>query len=297
MTEKIAEGFKGGKAILIPYNTKTYLSSNEITRKLFVTHIGYYPKARFHYRTRESGARQNILILCEEGRGWIIYKNEKHSIERNQAFIIPAEATHTYGTDNSDPWSIYWFHFSGENVDDFSSIIGKVIHVDDSDSSRYRDRILLFEEIFQNLEMGYSHENLEYTTYCLMHFLASLKYLTQFREVKRVKEIDGIQRSIIYMKEHLEENITLQDIAEHVGYSPSHFGNLFRERTSFSPIEYYNQLRIQRACSYLQFSDLKIKEIAYRLCFYDPFHFSKAFKKEMEITPNEYRKRYNRLIK
>lgn len=98
------------------------------------------------------------------------------------------------------------------------------------------------------------------------------------------------------MKENLEENITLQDIAEHIGYSSSHFGNLFREKTSFAPMEYYNQLRIQRACTYLQFSDLKIKEIAYRLCFYDPFHFSKAFKKEMEITPREYRKRYNRLI-
>lgn len=55
---------------------------------------------------------------------------------------------------------------------------------------------------------------------------------------------------------------------------------------------YYNQLKIQRSCSYLQFSDLKIKEIAFRLGCYDPFHFSKAFLKEMNITPKEYRKRY-----
>lgn len=94
------------------------------------------------------------------------------------------------------------------------------------------------------------------------------------------------------MKENLENKITLNDIAQHVGYSPSHFGNLFVEETSYSPIDYYNQLKIQRACSYLQFSDLKIKEIAFRLGYFDPFHFSKAFKKEMDITPKEYRRKY-----
>ena len=94
------------------------------------------------------------------------------------------------------------------------------------------------------------------------------------------------------MKNSLEKRITLKDIANSVGYSSSRLGALFVEKTSYSPIDYYNQLKIQRACSYLQFSDLKLKEIAFRLGFYDPFHFSKAFKQEMEIMPKEYRKRY-----
>jgi AraC-like DNA-binding protein len=42
----------------------------------------------------------------------------------------------------------------------------------------------------------------------------------------------------------------------------------------------------------LQFSDLKIKEIAFRLQYYDPFHFSKSFRREMGITPKEYGTRY-----
>jgi AraC-like DNA-binding protein len=39
---------------------------------------------------------------------------------------------------------------------------------------------------------------------------------------------------------------------------------------------------------------LKIKEIAFRLGYFDPFHFSKAFHAEMEITPAEYRKHYKK---
>ncbi len=290
--KKIADGFKGEKAIIIPYNIRYYQTQNSVTKHLYVTHIGYYPKAKHHFRERESGTNQNILIYCEKGKGHIIHNNERVNLSRNQAYILPPNEPHSYTADNSDPWSIYWIHFLGNRVDMFSSIIGEKIDTYDSFSSRYGDRFLLFEEMYQNLEMGYNLENLEYTSICLMHFLGSLKYLTQFRVIKNIKEIDPIQKSILYMKENLENKLSLNDIANHVGYSVSHFCSFFTEKTSFSPIEYYNQLKIQRACSYLQLSDLKIKEIAYRLCFYDPFHFSKAFKKEIEMTPREYRQKY-----
>ena len=92
----------------------------------------------------------------------------------------------------------------------FSSIIGKTISLEESDKSRYDDRFQLFEEMYQNLEMGYSPENLEYVSFCLMHFLASLKYINQFREIKKVRETDFIQRSISFMKENMENKITLE---------------------------------------------------------------------------------------
>lgn len=292
MIEKIAEGFKGEKAIVTPYNIRTYQSNNRITEQLYITHIGYYPSARYHFRERINGANENIFIYCEEGSGWVIHKGEKYFLKKNQAFILPAHEAHAYGTDNTNPWSIYWFHFCGKNVTHFSSIIGCLITLPDADSSRYRDRFLMFEEMFQNLAMGYSPENLEYITYCMMHFLASIKYLNQYREINNIRELDIVQKSILFMRDHLEEKINLQAIASHVGYSNSRFNAIFSKKTSISPMDYYNQLKIQRACSYLQFSDLKLNEIAFRLGYYDPFHFSKAFKQEMEITPKEYRKRY-----
>ncbi len=292
-TEKIAEGFKGEKAIITPYNIRNYQSKNIITKQLYITHIGYYPKAKYHFRERKEGANEYVFIYCEEGKGWIKYGNQIYNLSKNKAFILPPREVHAYGSDNSSPWSIYWLHFQGENSLMFSSIIGKLIDVEESDKSRYGDRFLLFEEMYQNLEMGYNPENLEYVSFCLMHFLASLKYINQYREIKNVKELDIIQKSILFMKENLENRIDLEDISRHAGYSTSHFGSLFSEKTSYSPMEYYNQLKIQRACAYLQFSDLKIKEIAFRLGYYDPFHFSKAFRAEMEITPKEYRMKYH----
>jgi AraC-like DNA-binding protein len=292
---KIADGFKGEKAIILPYSIRKFESENEITRQLYVTHIGYYPHAKFHFRERKKGADQNIFIFCEEGSGWIEYKGERFEIKRHQGFIFPANEHHIYGANNDNPWSIYWLHFKGGNSFMFSSVMGKIISIEESDKSRFEDRFTLFEEIFQNLEMGYDPENLEYATFCLMHLLASVKYIDQFREIKNVKEKDIIQKSILFMKNNLENKITLEDIAQKVGYSPSHFSNLFLKKTTYPPMEYYHHLKLQRAASYLQFSDLKIKEIAFRLGYFDPFHFSKSFTKEMNLSPKDYRNKYKKL--
>jgi len=293
--ERIAEGFQGEKAIITPYNIQHFQANNPITKQAFITHIGYYPHAKHHYFERPKGCNENILIYCEAGKGWVKHNDTVHLLARNQAFIVPANETHSYGADHDVPWSIYWFHFRGENVPLFSSIIGKTIRVDESDKSRYEDRFQLFEEMYQNLEMGYSPENLEYVSFCLMHFLASLKYINQFREIKKAKQTDVIQKSIQFMKDNLENKISLEDIARQAGYSTSHFGAFFTKKTSYAPMDYYHQLKIQRTCSYLQFSDMKIKEIAFRMGYYDPFHFSKAFKQEMEISPKEYRARYAKI--
>ena len=290
--DKIAEGFKCEKAIVTPYNIRHFQTENPITKQLFITHIGYYPYAKYHYRERPEGCNENIFIYCEEGKGWVKHNETVYPLNRNQAFIIPAHDKHAYGADHVAPWSIYWFHFCGENVSLFSSIIGQTIHIEESDKSRYNDRFQLFEEMYQNLEMGYSPENMEYISFCLMHFLASLKYVNQFREIKKAKQTDVIQKSIQFMKDNLENKITLDDLAQQASFSVSYFGAFFAQKTSYAPMVYYNQLKIQRSCSYLQFSDLKIKEIAFRLGYYDPFHFSKAFRQEMGISPKLYRKRY-----
>lgn len=289
--EKIANGFKGERAIVVPYSVRHFQSENKLTSALFITHIGYYPNAKHHFRKRSKGAFEHILIFCENGKGFITIEEEIFSLSKNQVFIIPAHKAHSYEAERSNPWSIYWIHFKGTNTPFYSSILGKIINLDDK---RLSDRLDLFEDIYQNLEMGFYPDNIEYSSASFQLFLVSIKYIDQYLKTKTVDSdtLDVIPKSIIFMKNNLTNKITLQQIAQHVGFSSSYFGALFLEKTSFSPIEYYNQLKIQKSCSLLQFSTMQIKEIAYHLGYYDPFHFSKSFNSIMEITPREYRLRY-----
>ena len=293
--DKIANGFKGEKAIVVPYSIRNFQSENELTNSLFITHIGYYPNAKSHFRKRSKGALENILIFCENGKGIITVEDESFSISKNQVFIIPSNRAHSYEAEISNPWSIYWIHFKGKNMSLYNSVLGKVIYLNDK---RISDRLDLFEEIYQNLEMGFHPDNIEYSNFCFKYFLASIKYVDQFLKVKTIDEdsLDVIPRSIIFMKNNLSNKLTLQQIAQHVGFSSSYFGSLFLDKTSFTPIEYLNQLKIQKSCSLLQFSTMKIKEIAYELGYYDPFHFSRSFHSVMEISPREYREKYKNKI-
>lgn len=289
--EHIADGFKGERAIVLPYSIRNFQTNNELTKSLYITHIGYYPNAKNHFRKRSKGALEDILIYCERGKGTITIENEIFNLTENQIFIIPANKTHSYESDTSKPWSIYWIHFKGLKASLYAPIKGKIITLNNVGIA---NRLELFEEIYQNLEMGFYADNLEYSSICLKHFLSSIKYIDQFIRIKSVNtsDLDTIPMSIIFMRNNLTDKISLSQIAEHVGYSDSYFRFLFLEKTSFTPIEYLNKLKIQKSCSLLQFSNMKINEIAYHLGYFDPFHFSKSFKKEMEISPREYRKKY-----
>ncbi|MDR0286791.1 MAG: AraC family transcriptional regulator [Clostridiales bacterium] len=286
-----SDGFRGERSIVLPQTIIEFLIKNETTQSLFLTDIGYYPKASGHFRSRPNGANENILIYCIDGKGWFTVNNKKYKIEKNQFFILEKNMPHEYGADRQSPWSIYWMHFTGEKASIFSSIFNQTIDIAPVEGHRIQERISIFEEIYQNLELGYSQDNLEYVSMCLWHLLASFRFVQQFRVINKVKQINFVQQTILFMKENLNKPLKLEEFAEHVHYSVSHFSLMFTKSTSYSPLEYFTQLKVQRACQYLDHTDLSIKSIAYELGFSDPFYFSKVFKKHISLSPYQYKNR------
>ncbi len=287
---KKSEGFKGQRTIVLPDFLVEEVRESKLGRQLYLTDIGYYPKAKFHFRKRAKGCEQYILIYCIEGKGWITVDGKRSVVKANQYFIIPKGVPHKYGSDEKDSWSIYWLHFSGELASHYSDISGMANSIIRSEVSRIADRNLLFEEMLLNLEMGYSQENINYANVCLSHFLASFKYISQYRQVRRGKEKDIVEKSIIFMKEKIREKITLSEIAGNIGLSASHFSLIFRTKTGRSPMDYLMHLRIQRACALLDATAMRISEIAGETGYDDPFYFSRVFKNIMNSSPVQYRK-------
>ena len=116
------DGFKGQRLIVIPESIRRILIENPITNSLYLSDIGYYPKASMHYCERRRGTPEDILIYCVDGEGWIEADNRSFHLTANQFFIIPAGMPHKYGADNANPWSIYWLHFCGQKSGVFSSM-------------------------------------------------------------------------------------------------------------------------------------------------------------------------------
>lgn len=281
------DGFQGQKAIIIPRSVlSTKCNTHPLISQLYVTDIGYYPKARFHYRERLTGADQHILIYCRDGAGTVTIRKQTYTIAAGDFFIIPAKTRHAYHADADNPWTIYWTHFKGETSAEWanqliSHLSGHKGFVPDSEKTT-----ALFNEMYAQLERGYSIEHLMHCNMCAWHYLVSFLYEDKTRTITAADTVDN---SINFMQKNVDQNLSLESIARAVNFSPSHFSLLFRKKTGFAPIEYYNHLKMQHACQYLLFTDKRIKEIALAVGLADQHYFSRLFKKTMGVSPQEYR--------
>ena len=111
---KKREGFQGQKSIVLPRKIITEFSnSNSIASGMYITDIGYYPKAKYHYRLRTHGSDQHILIYCLEGKGKVQVLKNTYDLQPGSFIIIPAGSAHSYASAEEDSWTIYWIHFTG----------------------------------------------------------------------------------------------------------------------------------------------------------------------------------------
>jgi AraC-like DNA-binding protein len=288
---RLKHGFKGERSIILPPFVVNELRTEMLTKELFITDIGYYPQARYHFRERNAkDAMQYILIYCVEGEGWFALGDQKYIVRASQFFILPKGHSHSYGSNADNPWTIYWLHFDGEHARLFAQGFERPTDISPGTNSRIEERIDLFDEIFSTLSKGYSKNNLIYATTSLFHFLGSMKFLGEYRQnAKTSKTQQVIDVAIHYMRENIERKATLQEIAAHTGLSASRFSLLFQQQTGYPPLKYFNQLKIQKACHYLDFTDMKVNQISPMLGFDDAFYFTRLFTKTMGVSPSDYR--------
>jgi AraC-like DNA-binding protein len=288
---RIRDGFHGERAVVLPPAVIQEMENNPISAILHITDIGYYPKAKHHFRERKVPITQYIFIYCTEGEGWYKVDEEEYSVSANQYFILPAGCAHAYGANEKNPWTIYWIHFKGKLAPHFAKQCTRPIEINPSIYSRISDRTNMFEEILYTLSKGYSHESLLYACSIFYHYLGTVRYLQQYRSAKPnlSEEHDIVVATIHLMNESIDKKLTLLEIAAYTGYSASHISTLFNKRTGYAPLTYFNQLKIQHACQLLDFTDMKINQVCYKIGIEDCYYFSRLFHKIMGISPREYK--------
>lgn len=147
----------------------------------------------------------------------------------------------------------------------------------------------LFNSIFLLLENNLNTRELELLYIKLIHFLGVFAYS---EEAILQKNLDPVTESIDFMKQNIKKSLSVAELASQANYSVSRYSELFKAKTGCSPMQYFLQLKIQASCQYLYFTKMSIKEICKKIGFEDQFYFSRTFKKQMNIAPLRYRKKY-----
>jgi len=280
-----------------------YLLATERDLKwgLTVSTVGYeeiapgdpYPTkghADGYYFNIEKGRVLNEYQLLYNPEGEGVFESAhfpQTKIKAGDMFLLFPGEWHTYHPNPRVGWKSHWIGFKGRNMDDrvkagFLTPEKPIYHVGYSAiiEGLYRRAFAAARE-----EAAYSQQEM---AGLVNHLIGKMYSLERNIELSRnQQQVDMIDKARWRIRESLESETTIQDIAEELGVSYSNFRKLFKEYTGLSPSTYQQELRLLRAKELLSTTDLSIKEIAYRLNFESPDYFSAKFKAKMGIKPSE----------
>lgn len=104
------------------------------------------------------------------------------------------------------------------------------------------------------------------------------------------KNLAQINQAKEYIEANYMNNITLEDVGNHIGFNPSYFSSIFKKETGSSFVEYLSKIRIEKAKALLKESDLRVQDICLMVGYSDVKYFSKLFVKYTGLKPKDYRK-------
>ena len=102
-----------------------------------------------------------------------------------------------------------------------------------------------------------------------------------------------IKKSIRYIQANCGNKMSIDEIAAHVGLSPSYFMKVFKQSTKMTCVEYIKSFRLNLAITMLRETDESVLQIANNCGYGNLSLFNREFKRHFKLTPSQYRKRYS----
>ena len=283
--EENGSKFWGEQAIVLPTEAFQDYVEHPQVRRMYLTDVGFYLRARDHFRERKEGIEEYILIYCTEGSGVIWVEDREYHLHPNEAFCIPRFKGHRYWASSEDPWSILWVHFKGEDTHFFPLDKERVVKMISANASNRM--MFLFELLFKVLNGNYTLGNFIYISQVLSLILAEI-YEREKKDSTQ-EQNKFVTNVVRYMYRHIYENITLDTISEDFKLSKSYLNAIFQKYTRHSPMDFFINLKMKEACKMLRSSEMYIYEIAQKLGYSDQYYFSRIFKKVVGMSPKEYK--------
>lgn len=116
-----------------------------------------------------------------------------------------------------------------------------------------------------------------------------LQQFEQFFSNSSKSKHQNIIKAMTIISDHYASDINIESVAEQLQVSKSYLSDLFKKETSYTFHEYLTNTRLKVACQLLEDPNYRIYEVAQRVGYRDQRYFSQVFKKNLGITPQEYK--------
>lgn len=276
------------KILRLPKGVVTTLEQSQpLLAGFMVTNTGYFTKVYGHHTTRAE-FDEYIVIYCVDGKGWYEAAGQTWTVERGQVLFVQRDIPHSYGSEDSSPWSIQWAHFRGALAPSYLSLMNVTPEHPVINIGVHTSLCNLFDRSLGILQSGYSIHHLVQVSSLLQQILSQMAFLATYSPPPGTTGLNA-GAIISYMLENITQRCTLDEFAEQACLSRSYFSRQFRDKTGYSPIEYFIRLKIQRACELLETTKMTVGDISRALSYQDQYYFSRVFKRIVGVSPTQYR--------
>lgn len=230
----------------------------------------------------------NRLYLIEQGEGEIQVGGQRYSPSAHDLVIMPAQVKQSYTTISDATYLKYWVHFT--------AVVGErsLFQLLDTPVVLHLTPDAFIHAQHKMQELRRIHMERAWTS-PLRKRAAMLQLLELYfsclglQQIQlRSKDADKLNVILAYMAEHIDQRITVQELARQLHLHPNYFITYFREHMGESPIQYMNKMKLEHAKQLLLTGELHIHEVAERVGM-DAYYFSRQFKEFIGFSPSGYR--------
>ena len=285
----------GGTAVYINsgYLRNSRIDFKDHTRPLVVGSCGTYrlsgqPAVLPTHRPR--GRVDYQLLYVAAGTAHFFFNGRKEVVGAGSIVLycpIEEQRYLYYGADHPE---VFWVHFTGYDAKN----ILRYYHLTPKQHVYHTGTRSEFRWIFQRMIL-----ELQLCKPLYEEMLASLLndlMLLICRQQELDRQPGGIQDEVIeaiaYLSEHYNQDISVSEYAKARHISTNHFIRSLKQYTGMTPKQYIVSLRMTNAQLLLESSSYTIQEIADIVGYGDALYFGRLFKREMGMTPSQYRKQY-----
>ena len=230
-----------------------------------------------------------LIHYILSGKGTFKANQHTYKLHEGQGFFIDSDNQTVYSSDIDDPWTYIWVGFGGHQAKRLVASIGlsqdNPIFSCSLENGEKLDKYVT--EMLANND--FSLGDIYYRWGLFFQFISIIADAQKDFRPKAAVD-DYVSHMINYIHNHIEEPVTVQDVADYVNLTRCYATTIFTKQTGMSPKDYIQNCRLTKARHMLESSSLTIAGIAYSCGFKQSESFIKAFRKRYNISPGEYRK-------
>ena len=228
-----------------------------------------------------------LLILTLEGEGEANVEDEQYRLTPGTVMIFPNRARLSYDVPTGGKWEFYWIHMGGPNCRAMLGYIqreyGRCFEV--SCQETLED---CFELLLTAQYRYYEYEFFAAKVISRMLFALVDGVRIPQKEFRHRRQL--VLQAIEAIDAHFSEPLQIGDVAAQLYLSTEHLIRVFHEETGMTPYQYLRQLRLRKACAFLEEKEWPIGVVASAVGYRSVSAFIAQFREFYGITPGMYRR-------